>query len=571
VSDPKPFPLPLWLSGPLGRAREWYGALPRALRILLVSTAAVALLFAGGTAFERANEPYTGLFSQLDHEDAAAIVAKLKEMKVPYRLGPDGSAVEVPESRARELRLELAGAGLPRGGGVGFESFDKMRLGATDFEQRVLYRRALEGELARTIGTIGAVESARVHLVLPEKSVFIARSEPASASIALRLHHARALGPSEVAGVVHLVASAVPGLEADRITVVTTDGTMLHRPRKARGAADEGEDEDVGSSGHAYETSMEDRVRAMLERVVGPGHADVRVTAEMDPARVERLEEHFDPNRSVLRSEEQSIEHSSNEAETTIAGVPGAESNLPTGASKGGAAPPAKAAASAAPAASATPAASASAAPAALAAAAPASGSVRESHTRNYEIDHVTEKRVVNGGSLRRLTVAVVLDGLKTPAGQVPRSRDELDKLAALVRSAAGASDARGDLVTVESIPFVVAEAEPSAGPPGPGPIAAKLEVARHWAPFALGSVLVLTLAMAVLKRRGQAATDLGLQLATPSAPSALEGVLQPVLDSGDLRARAHARATQDPATAALVLRFWLGNDTPQTSGSSKS
>src|SRR5262249_8875460 len=182
-----------------------------------VATTAVALLITGASTFEKANEPYTSLFSQLDHEDAAAIVAKLKEMKVPYRVEPDGSTVDVPDSRVRELRLELAGAGLPRGAGVGFESFDKMRLGATDFEQRVLYRRALEGELARTIGTIGAVESARVHLVLPEKSVFITRNEPASASIALRLRHGRALGPSEVAGIVHLVASAVPGLEAGRI------------------------------------------------------------------------------------------------------------------------------------------------------------------------------------------------------------------------------------------------------------------------------------------------------------------------------------------------------------------
>jgi flagellar M-ring protein FliF len=113
---------------------------------------------------------------------------------------------------------------------VGFESFDKMRLGATEFEQRVLYRRALEGELARTIGTLAAVESARVHLVLPERSVFVSRNEPASASIVLRLRHSRTLGPSEVAGVVHLVASAVPGLDADRVALVTTEGTMLHRP-----------------------------------------------------------------------------------------------------------------------------------------------------------------------------------------------------------------------------------------------------------------------------------------------------------------------------------------------------
>ncbi len=523
-----------------------------------MTTTAVALLIAGGSAFEKANEPFTALFSQLDHEDAAAIITKLKEMKVPYHLGVDGTTVEVPESRARELRLELAGAGLPRGGGVGFESFDKMRLGATDFEQRVLYRRALEGELARTIGTIGAVESARVHLVLPEKSVFITHNEPASASIALRLHHGRALGPSEVAGVVHLVASAVPGLEADRITVVTTDGTMLHRPHKSNaGAGEDGEDEDGHAAARTYEVSLEDRVRAMLERVVGPGHADVRVTAEMDPAHVERLEEHFDPTKQVLRSEEESTERAAGDVETSVAGVPGAESNLPTGVAKGAnTSAPAKSAASAGPAASSAQA----AAPPVVA------GSVRESHTRNYEIDHVTEKRVVAGGALRRLTVAVVLDGVKTGAGQAPRSGEDLAKLTTLVRSAAGASDARGDVVTVESIPFVATDPEPPA-PSQPSVLATRIETARRWAPYALGTVLALTFGIAILKRRPAARSDSApLQLAAAAdGPAALDAALQPMLDSGDLRARAHSRAMQDPATAALVLRFWLGTAAPDS------
>ena len=330
-----PATFPRSVPAAIALARGWFVSLSRPARLLLATTTALAIAFGAFVAFQKANEPYAPLFTQLERDDASAIVAKLKETKVPYRIEADGATIEVPESRARELRLELAGSGLPRGGGVGFESFDKMRLGATDFEQRVLYRRALEGELTRTIGTLGAVESSRVHLVLPEKSVFITRGEPASASIMLKLRAGRALGPSEVGGVVHLVASAVPGLEADRITVVTTEGTMLHRPRKsgAAGDADEG-DEDARVAARSYETSLEDRVRAMLERVVGLGHADVRVTAEIDPARVERLEEHYDPTKSALRSEEQSIEHGTADPNESVAGVPGAESNLPTGAAK---------------------------------------------------------------------------------------------------------------------------------------------------------------------------------------------------------------------------------------------
>ncbi|MBV9945645.1 MAG: flagellar M-ring protein FliF [Myxococcales bacterium] len=573
MSDATGSGFPRSLPAAVGLARSWFTGLSRGARVLLLSTAAAAILFGGFVTFQKANEPYAPLFSQLERDDASAIVGKLKELKVPYRIEADGATIAVPESRARELRLELAGSGLPRGGGVGFESFDKMRLGATDFEQRVLYRRALEGELTRTIGTIGAVESARVHLVLPEKSVFITRGEPASASIVLRLRGGRSLGPTEVAGVVHLVASAVPGLTSDRIAVVTTDGATLHRPRKPGSSGSDGDgaegDEDARVAARSYETSLEDRVRAMLERVVGPGRADVRVTAEIDPARVERVEEHYDPAKSVLRSEEQSTEHGGSEPNLAVAGVPGAESNLPGGlrpaasAAKPAPAASASAGASAAGSASAAP----GATPAPALAATPA-GATRESHTRNYEIDHVSERRTVGGGALKRLTVAVVLDGVKTDKGVTARPREELDKLALLVKSAAGASEQRGDLVTVESIPFAASGDVLADGPTSPPPAPTKLELAKKWAPFALGAVLLLAVAGVVMRRRGVAAGPGAAAMpqlpAAEPAPSALEAAIRPVLDSGDLRAQALSRATQDPATAALVLRFWLGTAAPE-------
>jgi flagellar M-ring protein FliF len=554
VSDAVPTTLPRQIMAAAAWVRGRFLALSRPARILLVTTTALALALGAFVVLQKANEPYAALFSQLDRDDASTIIGKLKELKVPYRVGADGTTVEVPESKARELRLELAGAGLPRGGGVGFESFDKMRLGATDFEQRVLYRRALEGELTRTIGTLGAVESARVHLVLPEKSVFITRGEPASASIMLKLRPGRVLGPSEVGGVVHLVASAVPALEVDRITVVTTDGTVLHRPRKSGGAgdADEG-DEDARVAARSYETSLEDRVRAMLERVVGPGHADVRVTAEIDPARVERVEDHYDTTKSALRSEEQSLEHGA-DFNDSVAGVPGAESNLPTGAAKPtvAAKPTASASGSAAP----------SSAPAA---AAVAPGTVREQHTRNYEIDHVSEKRTVAGGALKRLTVAVVLDGVKSDKGMMTaRPREELDKLATLVSSAAGATQTRGDTVTVESMLFA-STAEAPVDVPLPTPIVLdRLRALRRWAPFAVGGLVVLAgLGVALRRRQNAARRMLAPKLLVADAPPVLEATLRPVLDSGDLRAQALSRATQDPATAAIVLRFWLGTAAP--------
>ncbi len=557
MSDPtRQTGFPRSVPAALALIRGFFRGLSRPVRLVLATTAAAAILLGGFLTFQKVNEPYAALFSQLDREDASSIVAKLKELKIPYRVDADGSTVEVPESRARELRLELAGSGLPRGAGVGFESFDKMRLGATDFEQRVLYRRALEGELTRTIGTLGAVESARVHLVLPEKSVFITRGEPASASIMLHLRLGHTLGPPEVGGVVHLVASAVPGLEAERITVVTTDGVMLHRPRRSgsSGDADDGDD-DARVAARSYESSLEDRVRSMLERVVGPGRADVRVTAEIDPARVERVEEHYDPSKSVLRSEEESLEHGASDPNESVSGVPGAESNLPTGAAKGAQAKP-----------TASAVASAGALPAAPAApvAAVGPGSVRESHTRNYEIDHVSEKRTVGGGALKRLTVAVVLDGVKGEKGMVARPQPELDKLLTLVRSAAGASDARGDVVTVESMVFA-GSGEPPVDVEPPVPVVSeKLKMAQRWAPAAIGGVVVLIVAGFALRRPKRAPETTTPALGAADAPPSLEAELRPALASGDLRAQAVSRATQDPATAALVLRFWLGTAAPE-------
>jgi flagellar M-ring protein FliF len=525
-------------------------SLSKPARVLLVSTTAAATLFIAYLAYNQSHEPYAILFSQLEQDDAAGAVAKLKEMKTPYRLQAGGSTIEVPESRVGETRLELASAGLPRGGGVGFESFDKMRLGATEFEQRVLYRRALEGELARTIGTLGAVQSARVHLVLPEKSIFVTRNEPASASIVLRLRSGRALGGSEVAAIVHLTAASVPALTPDRVALVTTDGLLLRRPHvTAEGAMAEGE-EDRGSQQRAIEVQLEDRARAMLEKVVGTGHADVRVTAELDPAHVEHSEDHYDPTTAVLRSEESSVERAALGADDSVAGVPGAESNLPGGAAVGVLAK-----------ALTTPSAKGDAgAPNPGVAVAKAGGEqpFHETHTRNFEMDHVSDKRVVSPGSLKRITVAAVLDGVvRTEGGQkkvVPLDRAELEKLGVLVRSAVGAKDSRGDVVTVDSMPFAEGTTSLEAADVVPALTPAKPLRAYIAAASAAGVLLLLAAGSTVVARRRSKVRRATQLLAPAFAPQQLAAAPVPI----DLRAAAMARAASDPATAALVLRAWL-------------
>jgi flagellar M-ring protein FliF len=503
----------------LGVVRAWLAGLSRPAKILCASTAIAAVVLGSYFAYKASDTTWSTLFANLDREDAAAVVAKLKEMKVPYRLGEDGSTISVPDERARDLRLELASAGLPRGGGVGFESFDKMRLGATEFEQRVQFRRALEGELARTIDTLSSVQSARVHLVLPERSVFVGRSEPSSASVVLKLRPGRVLGASEVTGIVHLVASSVAGLAPDRVTVVSSDGAVLHKPRN-EGDVGPDDESSAGGAGH-LEASLEERTRRMLEKVVGAGHVEVRVRAEIDRARVERVEDRYAP-KGTLRNEQHTVEHTGNVA-LSAAGVPGADS--PPASSVDGGAPEL---------------------------------ATREASTRNYEIDHVSEKRVVLGGEIKRLTVAVVVDG---PPGA--RSREELDRLGALVRGAVGADDRRGDIVTVDSVPFLAVEAVADATSASGGSSPSWIERRRRYVPFAAAGVgILVVLGVVVLARRArrrplELAESTAITLARPEVPAPAEEVLR-----GDaLREAARARAAEDPATAALVLRFWLGVD----------
>ncbi|MBM4361099.1 MAG: flagellar M-ring protein FliF, partial [Deltaproteobacteria bacterium] len=271
-----------------------WGGLSLMRRVGLVLATSAVLIAVLAAASLRGRVEYATLFADLSTEDAAAIAEKLKAQKVPFRIEGGGTVLQVPEERVHALRLELASGGLPRGGGVGFEIFDRSSLGATEFEQRINLRRALEGELARSIGTIEGVQSARVHLVLPENRIFASRREDASASVVLKLRGGREFGRREVAGIVHLVAAAVPGLGRDQVSVVSTEGVTLHQP-SPEGAATSGLGERGVEQARELGSGMEHRVRSLLERVVGPGNADVRVDVQLDETTTERTEEHYEP------------------------------------------------------------------------------------------------------------------------------------------------------------------------------------------------------------------------------------------------------------------------------------
>jgi flagellar M-ring protein FliF len=534
----------------LAQLTKFWKGLSSPKRVALLVATVGSLLLGLGIVLMESHEPYAYLFTEMSTEDTAAVVEKLKATQVPYRLDDSGTRIEVPESRVHELRLELASQGLPRGGGVGFEIFDKSQLGSTEFEQQVNLRRALEGELSRSISTLRGVQSARVHLVMPERRLFVAGQEKASASVVLKLRTPEAASRDEIAGIVHLVASAVPGLTRDRVSVVSSDGMTLHRPT-LEGEASGGGSGDLAEQGQLLGEKLETAVREQLERVVGPGLADVRVNVAVNPATREKTSELYNKDTIALRSEHK-VEEMTGGNQLAIAGVPGAESNLPD--AKPGA-------------------------PETTPAPAGSGGVFRRTQTRNWEVDRVVEKTSTPPGEIQRLSVAVLVDENRVVKGgkpsALPRTKEELAALEDIVKKAVGFDAERGDSLTVQSLAFHhddMGDATKLTTPP----------FWHRYVPFALLAAVVLV-ALFVLSLRSRADKKLaaaqkaaelraaeiaGGMLPGVAASRALpEGDLQRLLEPSapavDFRAKALEIAGRDPATASLVLKAWLAEGTP--------
>src|SRR5437867_2542961 len=280
---------------------DFFRAQPPARRIVLIATGVGSLTAVLALAWWVQRPLYRPLFTNLAEQDASAIVEALRAEKVPFRLEDGGRAILVPAERLYELRLALASRGLPGGGGVGFELFDRQTLGQTDFLQRLNYQRALQGELARTISRLGGVESARVHLALPERSLLVGEGRRPSASVVVKLAPGRALSAAQIDGIVHLVAASVEGLAADGVTVVGEGGRMLTTDR--RGGETLGDSSGALEMQASIERQLAERVESMLAAVVGREKAIARVAATLDLARVERTEETYDPERTALRTQ----------------------------------------------------------------------------------------------------------------------------------------------------------------------------------------------------------------------------------------------------------------------------
>jgi flagellar M-ring protein FliF len=521
----------------VAQLRQLWGGLTGAQRGVLTAAtlglvaAFVALVFWAGTP------EYSVLYGKLSVDDAGKVVERLKTEAVPYRLEDGGSTVLVPADRVYDLRLLLAGEGIPQGGVVGFEIFDQSGFGMTDFAQKVNFTRALEGELTRTIRRLEGVEGARVHLVLPERRLFEAQSEPASASVVLQMASGRALTPKQIQGVVYLVASSVEGLTAERVTVVDTRGNVLYQAS--------GEEPGLLAANQLdykrnYEKEVERRVREMLERVLGSGTAVVQVAARFDFDRVDETSEVFDPEAVAVRSEERQSETSSGAAGP--AGVPGVGSNV------GGA--PAVAGGAATP-------------------------SSRETETVNYEVSKKVTRVQRNPGTLQRLSVAVAVDGnyRETQGGGkefVPRTAEELAQIRGLVEKAVGHDAQRGDAVEVTSIPF--RPAEPVEAPQGFWRPELVATLVRYGVAALVALLLVVGVFRPLLRWLASASrapeitepltvAEMERRLAGEGREGTLEIEEQPPSETvkrENLKKRLGEMVQQEPEIAAQLVRSWM-------------
>jgi flagellar M-ring protein FliF len=504
-------------------------------------------------------QDFRPLFTGMSAEDAAAVVQKIKESGSEYRLGNNGTSVLAPKGRVDELRLVLAAAGLPKSGRVGFELFDKSNLGITDFTEHVNYRRALEGELERSIRGLSQIQQARVHITFAKDSVFLESREPAKASVLLDIRPGSALTPQNVVAIANLIASAVEGLTPTAVSIVDMQGNLLNRPRQ--GTLEDGQPSDAALDyKHQIERDLAAKVESTLEPLLGPGKFRVGVSVDCDFTTTEQSDEVYDPTRSVMATSQVS-EDSAGAIQT--AGIPGTQANS--------ARPPAKPAQ--------TP-----------------SNLSRRTENVAYDTTRTVRHVKTPQGGIKRISASVLLDEMVQWKGTgktrqrvlVPIPSDQLNAIRDLVSGTLGLVKDRDQLV-LESLPF---EQTISGGgpdemviPAAPVSPQAWLQDRRIYIGAGAGIALLIgAVAVLLLKRRGKKAelTD-GPGALSPAAvemaghanqpalhsqeqPVAINHQLPPVAKKVEV-VRDHLRDSvkRDPVFAANVLRGWLEEDVAKT------
>lgn len=421
-------------------------------RIPLIVAAAAVMAIVIAMVLWAKQPSYSVLYNNLTDEDGGAIVTQLTQMNIPYRFAENGGALMVPEANVHELRLRLAQQGLPKGGSVGFELLDKEKFGISQFSEQVNYQRALEGELARTIESLGPVKSARVHLAMPKPTLFVREQKAPSASVTLTLQPGRALDEGQIQAIAHMVSSSVAGLPPGNVTVVDQTGRLLTRSDSAG--------RDLNDAQLKYSSEVEaryqQRIEAILNPILGQGNVHAQVTAQINFDTAEQTDEKYQPNanptNSAIRSRQTSTSDQS--GSPYPGGVPGALSNQPAPANTAPVTTPNNNAANGQNNAANNASQTTSTAPA-------SSGPTnsRRDDTVNYELDRTIRHTRVNVGDVQRLSVAVVVNFRADDKGKaVALNEQQLKQIEDLTREAMGYSQTRGDSINVVNSQFNTTE-----------------------------------------------------------------------------------------------------------------
>jgi len=452
-------------TNPMDRLREAFGRLSNQQKMLLLVGVAAIIALVIGTVLWSRQPDYKILFSNLADKDGGAIIASLEQLNIPHKFSEGSGTIMVPADRVHEVRLRLASQGLPRGSSVGFEILDNIKIGTSQRIEEVAYQRGLEGELVRTIQSISAVQSARVHLAIPKPSVFVREEQKPTASVFLGLYPGRTLDPAQIAGIAHLVSASVPQLPASNVSIIDQNGNLLSLLKNK--STEAGLDATQIKYVHDVEDSIIKRIEEILKPVLGPDNFKVQVAADIDFASSEQTAESYrpnsDPSSTSIRSQQNSESANVNQ---TSGGVPGALTNQP---------PVPATAPLTTPATGGTPAAAAGkpgeAPPGKVEAAGVTSPlnalgqpvSTTKNTTINYEVDKTVRYTKQAMGGVRRLSAAVVInhrkeigkDG-KPVAKALPDT--ELKQINDLVREAMGYTKERGDTLSIANAPFTETE-----------------------------------------------------------------------------------------------------------------
>jgi flagellar M-ring protein FliF len=518
---------------------------------------------------------YKVLFSNFSDRDGGAITAALDQMQVKHKFSEGGNAILVPSEQVHDVRLKLAAQGLPKGGNVGFELMENQKLGISQFLEQVNYQRALEGELARSIQSLAAVESARVHLALPKASVFVREQQKPTASVLLNLHPNRVIDPAQVSAIVHLVASSVPELTPANVTVVDQAGNLVSDLNKNGSAGNNAKNLDASQLKYVQELQKQviKQVESIVAPIVGEGNVRAEAVADVDFSAVEQAAESYKPNSppaaSAIRSQ-QSSETNGN-ANANPNGIPGALSNQPPGTATAPltTTPPA------------TP-----GAPGQVAGQAGAAGgpSHKES-TTNYEVDKTVRYEQKAMAGLKRMTVGVVVNyrRLVGKDGKVtvrPLSAEEMAKINSLVKEAMGYNQERGDSVSVANAPFDGVDKEaPAALEWWRDP--ANLPLAKELAKFLITALILLYIVLRIVRPMMRPVfkkiDEINAPepepeepvIEAPSGPSPEELLAEEIAKMEENTARtyrdnlalAKKLAAEDPRVVANVIKEWIGNN----------